>query len=125
MDELLNFLKDVLPERSSISKSFYEAKKVLSDLGLGYTKIDACKNDCILYWRNYDKFQSCPKCGESKWKVEEHKGKKVAHKVMQHFSIKTRLQRLYMAKETAKKMMWHKEENSNDGVMRHPSDSIE
>ncbi|KAM3301205.1 hypothetical protein P3S67_015706 [Capsicum chacoense] len=30
-----------------------------------------------------------------------------------------------MAKETAKKMRWHKEENINDGVMRHPSDSIE
>ncbi|KAM3236161.1 hypothetical protein P3L10_016198 [Capsicum annuum] len=53
MDELLNFLIEVLPEGSFVPKSFYEAKKVLSDLGLGYTKIDACKNDCILYWRDY------------------------------------------------------------------------
>ncbi|KAM3284809.1 hypothetical protein P3S67_023608 [Capsicum chacoense] len=30
-----------------------------------------------------------------------------------------------MAKEMAKKMRWHKEENINDGIMRHPSDSIE
>ncbi|KAM3289273.1 hypothetical protein P3S67_017560 [Capsicum chacoense] len=30
-----------------------------------------------------------------------------------------------MAKETAKKMGWHKEENIEDGIMRHPSDSIE
>ncbi|KAM3282830.1 hypothetical protein P3S67_026475 [Capsicum chacoense] len=30
-----------------------------------------------------------------------------------------------MAKETAKKMWWHKEENIEDGFMRHPSDSIE
>ncbi|WMV33230.1 hypothetical protein MTR67_026615 [Solanum verrucosum] len=30
-----------------------------------------------------------------------------------------------MAKETSKKMRWHKEENIDDGVLRHPSDSIE
>ncbi|KAM3288416.1 hypothetical protein P3S67_021846 [Capsicum chacoense] len=30
-----------------------------------------------------------------------------------------------MAKETAKKMRWHKEENIDDGDTRHPSDSIE
>ncbi|KAM3376105.1 hypothetical protein P3S68_014819 [Capsicum galapagoense] len=91
MDELLNFFKDVLPECSFVPKSFYEAKKVLFDLGLGCTKIDACKNDCILYWRNYENLQSCPKCSESRWKAEEHKGKKVAHKVLWHFPIKPRL----------------------------------
>ncbi|KAM3325262.1 hypothetical protein P3S67_000387 [Capsicum chacoense] len=94
MIELLNFFKDVLPEDSSVPKSFYDSKKVLSDLGLGYTKIDACKSNCILYWKNYDNFQSFPKCGDSRWKSEEHKGKKVAHKVLRHFPIKPRLQRL-------------------------------
>ncbi|KAM3397800.1 hypothetical protein P3S68_001313 [Capsicum galapagoense] len=76
MDELLNFFKDVLPEGSFVPKCFYEAKKVLSDLALGYTKIDACKNDCLLYWRDYENFQSFSKCGESRWKVEEHKSRK-------------------------------------------------
>ncbi|KAM3359672.1 hypothetical protein P3S68_019383 [Capsicum galapagoense] len=66
MDKLLNFLKDVLLEGSFVPNPFYEAKKVLSDLDLGYTKIDACKNDCILYWRNYENFHSCPKYGESR-----------------------------------------------------------
>ncbi|XP_060170851.1 uncharacterized protein LOC132601805 [Lycium barbarum] len=125
MDELLSFFKEVLPEGSFVPKSFYEAKKVLCDLGLGYTKIDACQNDCILYWHDYVNAQSCPKCGKSRWKSEGHKGKKVAHKVLRHFPIKPRLQRLYMEKETAKKMRWHKEENIDDGVLRHPSDSIE
>lgn len=105
--------------------SFYEAKKVLHDLGLGYNKIDACQNDCILYWSDYANVQSCPKCGESRWKLVEPKDKKVAHKVLRYFPIKPRLQRLYMAKETSKKMRWYKEENIDDGVMHHPSDSIE
>ncbi|XP_019244413.1 PREDICTED: uncharacterized protein LOC109224281 [Nicotiana attenuata] len=124
MDELLSFLKEVLLEGSFVPNSFYEAKKVLRDLGLGYNKIDACQNDCILYWRDYANAQSCPKCGKSRWKSDEQKGKKVACKVLRHFPIKPRLQRLYMAKETAKKMRWHKEENIDDGVLRHPSDSI-
>ncbi|XP_019257788.1 PREDICTED: uncharacterized protein LOC109236007 [Nicotiana attenuata] len=124
MDELLSFLKKVLPEGSFVPNSFYEAKKVLRDLGLGYNKIDACQNDCILYWRDYANAQSCPKCGKYRWKSDEQKGKKVACKVLRHFPIKPRLQRLYMAKETAKKMRWHKEENIDDGVLRHPSDSI-
>ena len=57
---------------------FNEAKKILRDLGLGYTKIDACQNDCILYWRNYVNVQSCTKCGMSRLKSLEIKGKKVA-----------------------------------------------
>ncbi|XP_055822023.1 uncharacterized protein LOC129890508 [Solanum dulcamara] len=125
MDELLRFLKEVLPKGSFIPSSFYEAKKVLHDLGLGYTKIDACQNDCILYWSDYVNAQSCPKFGNSRWKSVKPKGKKVAHKVLRYFPIKPRLQRLYMAKEISKKMRWHKEENIDDGVMRHPSDSIE
>ncbi|OIT36597.1 hypothetical protein A4A49_06472 [Nicotiana attenuata] len=114
MDDLLSFFKEVLPVESFVPNSFYEAKKVLRDLGLGYTKIDACQNDCILYWREHANAQSCPKCGESRWKSKENGGKKVAHKVLRHFPIKPRLQRLYMARETAKKMRWHKEERVDD-----------
>ncbi|XP_009801929.2 uncharacterized protein [Nicotiana sylvestris] len=124
LDALLSFFKEVLPEGSFVPNSFYEAKKVLCDLRLGYTKIDTCRNDCILYWRDYADVQACPKCGKSRWKSEEHGGKKVAHKILRHFPIKLRLQRLYMARETAKKMRWHKEGNIDDGVLRHPSDSI-
>ncbi|XP_019255076.1 PREDICTED: uncharacterized protein LOC109233657 [Nicotiana attenuata] len=124
MDDLLSFFKEVLPVESFVPNSFYEAKKVLRDLGLGYTKIDACQNDCILYWREHAYAQSCPECGESRWKSKENGGKKVAHKVLRHFPIKPRLQRLYMARETAKKMRWHKEERVDDGILRHPSDAM-
>ncbi|XP_019236804.1 PREDICTED: uncharacterized protein LOC109217034 [Nicotiana attenuata] len=124
MDDLLSFFKEVLPVESFVPNSFYEAKKVLRDLGLGYTKIDACQNDCILYWREHANAQSCPKCGESRWKSKENGGKKVAHKVLRHFPTKPRLQRLYMARETAKKMRRHKEEHVDDGILRHPSDAM-
>ncbi|XP_075087801.1 uncharacterized protein LOC142169788 [Nicotiana tabacum] len=66
MDALLRFFKEVLPEGSFVPYSFYEVKKALQDLGLGYTKINAYDNDCILYWREYANAESCPKCTESR-----------------------------------------------------------
>ncbi|KAF7812494.1 uncharacterized protein G2W53_033470 [Senna tora] len=42
MDDLLSLIKEVLPNGASIPNSYYEAKKVVRDLGLDYTKIDAC-----------------------------------------------------------------------------------
>ncbi|XP_070044168.1 uncharacterized protein [Nicotiana tomentosiformis] len=124
MDALLRFFREVIPEGSFVPIFFYEAKKVFCDLGLGYTKIDACQKDCILYWRDYTDVQACPKCGKSRWKSKEHGVKKVAHKILPHFSIKPRLQRLYMARESTKKMRWNKEKSMDDGVLRYPSDSV-
>ena len=34
---------------SIVPSSFYEAKRKLRDLGLGYKNIHACKYDCVLY----------------------------------------------------------------------------
>lgn len=100
MDELLSLFKEVLPDGSFVPNSFYDAKKVLQDLGLGYTKIDACENDCILYWREYANAESCPKCSKPRWKSKENGGKRVANKVLRYFPMKPSLQRLYMARET-------------------------
>ncbi|XP_028758731.1 uncharacterized protein LOC114717701 [Neltuma alba] len=124
MDALLALLKDVLPEGALVPNSFYEAKKIIRDLGLDYHKIDACGNDCILYWGEHANEESCPKCKMPRWKLNRQKGKKISQKVLRHFSITPRLQRLYMARDTAKEMRWHKEKHTNDGVLRHPADSL-
>ena len=47
---LLEFLKnELLPFGSTLAESYYEAKKTIKDLGLSYNKIDACRNDCMLF----------------------------------------------------------------------------
>nr|CAD1825964.1 unnamed protein product [Ananas comosus var. bracteatus] len=49
---LLQLLKDdLLPSETNFPNSYYEAKKIIQDLGLSYKKIDACKNDSMLYWK--------------------------------------------------------------------------
>ena len=50
-DMLLQLLIDVFPEGSIIPKTYYDAKKMLRELGLGYNSIHACKYDCVLFWR--------------------------------------------------------------------------
>lgn len=89
MDVLLSFFKGVLPKGPLVPSSYYEAKKVVRELGLDYTKIDACKNYCILYWQDHANIQSCPRCNTTRWKSDRHRGKKIPHK--------------------AKGMRWHKE----------------
>ena len=49
---LLQLFNEVLPKCDvELPNSFYKAKKTIRDLGLDYKKIDACVNDCMLYWK--------------------------------------------------------------------------
>ncbi|VVA32896.1 PREDICTED: transposase, partial [Prunus dulcis] len=52
--ELLILQGDLLPEGNTLPSSMYEAKKILSALGMSYEKIHACPNDCILYRKDYE-----------------------------------------------------------------------
>ena len=49
-------------------KGCYEAKKIITNLGLGYEKIHACPNDCMLYWKENSILDACPVCEISRWK---------------------------------------------------------
>ena len=46
---LLQVSMDMLPSDAKSPKDHYEAKKIVRDLGLGYEKIHACLNDCMLF----------------------------------------------------------------------------
>jgi len=85
-------LKDAFNE-AKLPLSFYEAKKTINKLGLNYTKIDACLNDCMLYLRDDEKdLQTCKYCSTSRWNPK--KKKKKPAKVLCYFPLKPRLQRL-------------------------------
>jgi len=40
-------------------------------LGLDYVKMDACPNDCILYYKGYKDIEVCPKFKVPRWKGEK------------------------------------------------------
>lgn len=81
-DTLLEVLKDAFPMCEKLPKSNYDAKKIVRDLGLHYEKIDACMNDCIIYYKEYANASQCPTCGLSRWKT---KGKVVKGKPKMFF----------------------------------------
>ncbi|RVX01357.1 hypothetical protein CK203_031234 [Vitis vinifera] len=123
-DMLLQVLVDAFPKRSNIPKTYYDAKKMLRDLGLGYDSIHACKYDCALFWKENETLDKCPVCDEPRYKFCNGKGQKIPQKVLRHFPLKSRLQRLFMSRHTTSDMRWHKEKRiSEEGVLRHPADS--
>ncbi|KAF3643155.1 hypothetical protein FXO38_04173 [Capsicum annuum] len=58
MTMLLDLLRDAF-KFAKIPISFYEAKKTINKLCLDYIKIDACPNDCMLYWKDDVNAESC------------------------------------------------------------------
>ncbi|XP_077249195.1 uncharacterized protein LOC143888642 [Tasmannia lanceolata] len=105
---LLDLSKRAFPEGVLLPKNMYETKKIIRELGLHYDMIDACPNDCMLYWRETANLTSCYKCGMSRWKTVENnsdndgidsckKGKKIPAKVLRHFPLKQRLQMIFMS----------------------------
>ncbi|XP_020263764.1 uncharacterized protein LOC109839661 [Asparagus officinalis] len=54
LSSLLELLKDLLPEDNLVPKTWYEAKKVMDEMGLKCDKIHACCNDCVLFRGEYE-----------------------------------------------------------------------
>ncbi|KAG8366213.1 hypothetical protein BUALT_Bualt17G0053100 [Buddleja alternifolia] len=116
----------MLPKGHKLPDSFYSSKKVVAPLGLGVEKIDACENDCMLYWKNEKELQQCKICHHPRFKPKK-RGKKKGHKdisfkQLNYLPLIPRLQRLYMSKTTAEHMAWHKESPSEEGKLCHPRD---
>ncbi|XP_042472278.1 uncharacterized protein LOC122054932 [Zingiber officinale] len=132
---LLDFLRRVLPSEAQVPKSFYEAKKLISSLGLHYEKIHACPNDCMIYWGENENEQAYKVCNLPRWKNlqkssrRSYKGGKkrlevkISAKVFWYFPLKPRLQRLFMSSKTFENMQWHFKKRVSDGNLRHPADS--
>ncbi|XP_060968720.1 uncharacterized protein LOC133036222 [Cannabis sativa] len=125
-EELLKLLKFAFPKENNIPATYYEAKKRLKKLGLGYDSIHVCLYNCCLFYKENASKEACPVCGTSRWVTSENgKGKKVPCKVMRYFPLTPRLKRLYSSRITAKSMIWHHTGKSkDDGVLRHPVDGL-
>lgn len=86
----------------------------------------------MLNWGGNENKSRYNTCDESRWVIsgnigdengvsskKSNKDKKVSTKVMWHFPLKLRLQRLFMNSKTASLMKWHDEKRIEDGFMRH------
>ncbi|WVZ53295.1 hypothetical protein U9M48_004261, partial [Paspalum notatum var. saurae] len=122
---LLGILSTALPPEANLPKTYYEAKKIIHGLGLGYVKIHACPNDCMLFRGDTDKKDFCHVCKNSRWKEDkkngstaEQKRKKTPAKVLCYFPLIPRLLRLFSTM-TCDGMM---RATQKMGKLRHPAD---
>ena len=129
LNELLNLISDVLPPNHKMPKDVYQSRKLLSGLGMEYQKIDVCPDNCMLFWKENEKLDKCLRCSKSRFvEVVNEDGDKltteVAKKQLRYMPLTPRVKRLFLSKNTAKQMRWHKErDRENPQVMMHPSDS--
>jgi hypothetical protein len=102
---------------------------MLFALDMEYEKIDVCKDNCMLFYKEHKNETKYLKCGKSRFvevvnKDVEKVTTKIAHKQLRYMPLVPQMKRLFLSKKTARHMRWHKEGvRENDQVMMHPSDS--
>ncbi|WVZ04090.1 hypothetical protein V8G54_024896 [Vigna mungo] len=127
--ELLELLKEMLPENNTLPIHNYEAKFFLCLMGLEYQKIQACPNDCVLYTKEFGLLKYCPTCGVSRFKKKSDRNTGdegndgAPAKVMWYLPIIHRLKRMFSVKEDAKNLKWHVVRRKCDNLLRHLADS--
>ncbi|KAL0462818.1 UNVERIFIED_CONTAM: hypothetical protein Slati_0169400 [Sesamum latifolium] len=70
-------------------------------------KIDACKNGCMLYWKDDIDLDYCKFYGEARYKPTKERNPnrtKTLYAVLRYLPITTRLQRLYASQATIEQM---------------------
>jgi hypothetical protein len=127
--ELLSLFSDILPSNHKMPKDMYQSKKLLSALGMEYEKIDGCKDNCMIFYKEHKNETTCLKYGKPRFvdvviKDAEKVTTKTTHKQLHYMPLTPRMKWLFISMKTAGHMRWHKEGvRENDPVMVHPSDS--
>jgi hypothetical protein len=67
-NELVQFLRDLLPKDNVLPQITYHAKKIGCPLGLKVEKIHVCRNDYMLFHNDDAMLEECHICGSSRYK---------------------------------------------------------
>ncbi|XP_019185969.1 PREDICTED: uncharacterized protein LOC109180715 [Ipomoea nil] len=125
MDQIFQYINHLMGPDNRVPTRYYDAKKLLTKLGLGHEKIDCCVNNCMLYYKSEINDKHCKFCGETRFKPcpsGSTRAKEVPRKRMHYLPLIPRLQRLYASHSSASHMRWHYENHREPGIMCHPSD---
>ncbi|XP_004494055.1 uncharacterized protein [Cicer arietinum] len=125
LDFFASMLVDVCPFKDSLPKKIYQAKKLVTMLGLKSEKIDCCVKGCMFYYKDNSANIECRFCHEPRYvprKPEIGNHKDIPVKRMLYMSITPKLKRLYASTEIVAQMRWHQHNRSSSCSLRHPSD---
>jgi hypothetical protein len=97
-DEMFSLLHGlILPENNCLPKNHYAVKSLTQKLGLAYNTIHACERGCVLFRGALADAKKCPRCDQPRYKDVERK--KFPVKVLRHFPLIPRLQRMFEARQ--------------------------
>ncbi|XP_038698945.1 uncharacterized protein LOC119996398 [Tripterygium wilfordii] len=124
-DDVVHLMKETMPTDNRMPANFYQTKKSVSKLGLGYQRIDCCTNGCMIFYKDDANEKRCKFCEADRYKPRRTgRGnfKEIPIKRMWYLPLIPRLQRLFSSTVTAKEMRWHYEHQSAADMLCHPSD---
>ncbi|KAK4406532.1 hypothetical protein Sango_0659700 [Sesamum angolense] len=67
-DRISQWANKILPFNHTLPGDYYRTKKLVKNLGLPIEKIHACKNGCMLYWKDDVDLEYCKFCGDARYK---------------------------------------------------------
>ncbi|XP_074383286.1 uncharacterized protein LOC141724892 [Apium graveolens] len=70
-DDLLHLIGLVLPEDHKLPEKYYTVRKMIRGLNMEYEKIDACENDCMLFYKEHSEKTKCDICKRDRYKVQK------------------------------------------------------
>jgi hypothetical protein len=126
VDELFTILQGhILPEGNFLPRNYYAAKTLTQKLGLAYNTVHACQSGCVLFRGELAYETNYPKCQKSRYKDQVRK--RFLVKVLRHFPIIPRVQRMFRSPAISELLLWYKNNRSDreggDNLVRHPCDS--
>jgi hypothetical protein len=101
-NDIIKLIIDLITVKHNMPKDLYQSKKIVAGLGINYEKIDACKKNCMLFWKDHKDDTECMHCDRYRYvKVINEDGVsvtiKVAIKQLHYIPIMPRLKRLFLS----------------------------
>ncbi|XP_074367216.1 uncharacterized protein LOC141707765 [Apium graveolens] len=67
-DDLPHLIGLVLPDDHKLPEKYYTVRKMIRGLNMEYEKIDACENDCMLFYEEHSENTKCDKYKRDRYK---------------------------------------------------------
>jgi hypothetical protein len=81
-NDIVNLIIDLIPMNQNMSKDLYQSKKIIVGLGMNNEKIDVCRKNYVLFYKEHKDDTEYMHCGSSRYvKVVNKDGASVTTKV--------------------------------------------
>jgi hypothetical protein len=66
-NDIMKLIIDLIPAKHNMPKDMYQSKKIVASLGMNYEKIDVCKKNSMLLWKEHKDDTECMHYSRSRY----------------------------------------------------------